>query len=132
MGLPLCRVAHLSPCLCVHARVGTLGQKRRRCPGLCCWVGKSECAGLAADRPTPPQGALPLPLASPAAESEQRALAWLRCDSGGAQACFTPSLLTVLGAGPSLGWEVPPRGRQRTSGLHPPCQEQFFLEGALP
>lgn len=69
MGMSLCRAAHLSPCLCVHARVGTLGQKHRHCPGLCCWVGKSECAGLATDRPTPPQGALPLPLASPAAES---------------------------------------------------------------
>lgn len=35
----------------------------------------------------------------------------------------------MLGAVPSLGWEVPPRGRHRTSGLYPPCLEQFFLGG---
>lgn len=132
MGMSLCRAAHLSPCLCVHARVGTLGQKRRRCPGLCCWVGKSECAGLAVDRPTPPQGALPLPLASPAAESEQRALGWLRCDSEGLRpASLCPySLCWVLA--PPWGGRCPQGGGREPLACTLPARSSSFWRGLFP
>lgn len=114
--MPLCQAASLSLRLCVHAQGGTLGRKRRPRPGLCCWVGKAECAGLAADRSTPPQGALPSPPASvpPAVESEQGALAWPCRDSGGRR----PASL-----GPySLCWVLsPPWGGRcpRGAGIEP-------------